>query len=538
MALTLKYSDPQGIYEPAVLVSLGSNVRYGQIALTNNAGVGDAAISQIAIEDPGGILNIVGLRAFDVRETSAPSNNQVIGRFVIYDRKVGRSKERALITGTDRLWTVDLSDYNWHLGARIHVDSDANRHAESAGARLHWLLENAAHINLNDYGHVVYPSHQLDANDFRLQRPINVLADCAVEGGYMFWADFNEAHGRPELFFLDPGGSDYTTDIAVSNVLSDVDSLTVFAPSRDAELNRSPSRIAYGVAVPNKDGFVYVRNDTTGLQFAKIDQVAPMRNVKDARARRIGNKFLADNDEEDDGINFEIIVPRAQVNDVRHGHRMAVRFQHIPGYEDWVGVRVTSRTVIQDADLGDDYYRLDLKASYAGPIDAPPPLATGFLGTVVSGGWPGGGFWTATLEADGVEVLTAAQISPGTLVTFPSPIRASQWRIHLVVNWDTVFMPDVNFNHAVLVGADGTDLFGNGWVVGGTQTTDITSLSTQDFAASGPSTGFSLDGYLNGVAVNGRPTLTVDQTGQWSVHQTDIIANVVSTLHYYWTWTL
>lgn len=369
MSLTLQYSDPRGIDEPAALVSLGSNVRYGKFSVTLSAELGQAAMSTLEIEDPNGAYDLVGLRAFDSRETSAASNNSVIGRFVMQDRVIGRDAERALITGTARLWSVDLTDYNWHLSSRIHTDADAKRPVETAGDRLRWLLTRAAHINLNDYGNVSYPTAEMDAADYRGQRAADLLADCAVESGYNFWCDFNEAHGKPELFFLDPDGTSYEATIAVSNVIGDVDSLTTFFPSMDGEVRRSPSRLTYGVYLAYANGAVYVRNDTVGEQFGTIDQTAPMSNVKTrARALRVANKFLADNDEEDDRLVYEIIVPRAQVNDVRHGQRMSARFQHIPGYESARYVRVVKKSVIQDEALGEDFYRLALEAVPQGPV--------------------------------------------------------------------------------------------------------------------------------------------------------------------------
>ncbi len=302
MSLVVRYSDPRGLEEPTVQVALGSNIRYGTLGLAMSAELGDPAMSTVELDDPGGILNIVGLRALDFRETSAPSNNTVIVRGAIQDREVHRDPSKSSIVGADRIWSVDMTDYNWHLGKRILVDGDANRPAETPGDRIRWLLHQAAHISLNDYGHVTYPTTPtLEPNDYRGQRASDLLADCAVEGQYNFWCDFNEAHGTPELFFHDPNNAadTYAATISISNVLTDVDSTLTFAPSEDATLRRSPSRIAYGVYLPWSNGAVYVRKDSTADQFGGLDQSAPMANVKSAaRATRIANRFLNDNDEE------------------------------------------------------------------------------------------------------------------------------------------------------------------------------------------------------------------------------------------------
>lgn len=354
------------------MTSLPSNVRFGDMALSMSAGVGDPSTSQLPVEDPLGLYDFKGLRAFETRETSAPSNNQIILRGVVQDREVGRSAERALLTGVERLWTIDIQDYNWHLFKRVLVDDDSNRPAESIGDRLRWLINRAAHVNINDYGNVFYPSRQMDANDYRTQRPIDVLNDCCIEDNYSFWCDYNEAHGKPELFFIRPASDDYASAVAVSNLYADADGVTVFFPYRDAKLGRSASRIAFGALVTHADGYEYRRKDSTGEQFGKLDQVAPMSNVKTAaRAGRLAQKFVNDNDEETDVINLQLNVPAAQVNDIRHGHRLNVKFQHLPGYEDYVGMRVLRRTVIQEAAIGEDRYVLDLELT--GPVGGDDP---------------------------------------------------------------------------------------------------------------------------------------------------------------------
>jgi len=369
MALTFRYSDPRGIDEPAASTDLGTDtVRFGTIALAQSADVGEPAVSGLEIDDPNGSWNFAGLRSFYARETSAPSNNQIVWRGVIEDRRVSRAD--SFRTTTARRWSMDLVDYNWNLGKRVLVDADSKRPDETAGDRIRWLLASAAHVNLNDYGHVTYPTDQMEANDYRGQRATDVLADCAVETGYTFFCEYNEAHERPELFFFNPNSTTYTSTLKISNDYTDWDGVITFAPYEDAILTRSPTRIAYGVYLAYANGSVYVRNDTTGEQFAKIDQTAPMSNVKHAaRARRIATHFLNDNDEEDDRITCAIKVPAAQVNDLRAGQRLQVKFTHLPGYESFIYMRVLRRTVIQEEEGGghrgfantEAYYKLELE---------------------------------------------------------------------------------------------------------------------------------------------------------------------------------
>lgn len=380
--LIFRYSDPGGLEAQAAFVSVASNIRFGEVGLALSAEVGDPAMSTIEIDDPGGIYTFAGLRAFYVRENAAASNNQVIGAFTIQDREVRRDAGKSALVAADRIWSMDLTDYNWHLGKRIIPDADAKRPIETAGDRIRWLLHRADTINLNDYGHVTYPSHQMDATDYRGQHAGDVLADCVVEGGYNFWCDFNEAHWKPELFLMDPDSADYYSSLTISNVLTD-NADNCFAPSEDAILRRSPSRIAYGVYLAYANGDVYVRRDATGTAFGYLDQTAPMSNVKTAaRATRVANKFLSDNATETDRIICSIVVPAAQVNDIRQGHLMSVKFSHFPGYESFTPVRVLRRTVSQDPAIGQEFYRIGLELT---PTGSAFPPASDFSGNMFAG---------------------------------------------------------------------------------------------------------------------------------------------------------
>lgn len=421
MPLVFTYSDPGGIEEPAVSVSLSSNsVRFGTLQLAEAASVGEAATSGLEVDDPDGTWDFVGLRQLLVRETSAPSNNQIVLSGIIQDRKV--SRDDSMLTGAARRWSIDLTDYNYHLGKRVFTDADAKRPAETAGDRLRWLLSSAAGISwsMYDLGHVTYPTTNLDATDYRGQRPTDLLADCAVEGGYNFWLGYNEAAGKPELFFMHPGSVEYDSGVTISNDPSEVDDVVGFAPSDDAELTRSPSRIAFGVYLAYAKGSVYVRNQTTGAQFAKVDQTAPMSNVKtEARATRVANRFLAVHDTEEDKISCSIWVPAASVNAVRPGHLVWARFAHFPGYDDTaVPMRVDRRVVAQDPETGayidvDDSeirYRLDLELSEATdyPVDPPAPANCGLA---IGDGWD---IWWNTIGGTKTSSATATfTLTPG-----------------------------------------------------------------------------------------------------------------------------
>lgn len=446
MSLRIRYSDPRGIDEPAVMTSIASNVRYGDLMLTQSAEQGSPSMSTVTIEDPGAGWTFNGLRAMEFAETSAASNNQIIGRFAIADRTVRRSPQHGLITGTDREWAVDMVDYNWHGGKRVLVDSDSKRPAETAGDRVRWLLASAANVNLNDYGNVQYPTNAMDATDYRGQRATDVLNDCAIEPGYLWWVDYNEAHGRPELFFINADSGRNAASIAISNVMADVDGVTTFYPSEDATLRRSASRLAYGVYLAYTNGAVYVRNDAIAQQYGALDQTAPMSNVKTAaRARRVATKFLNDNADESDVITCSITVPAAQVNDIRQGQVVGVRFQHLPGYETATACRVIRRTVIQDVDKGQDWYRLQLEMVPGGQLPFTGPAFVALIGnTDIVPGVSTGFAWTGdSVTAPGwyEEPAVTAYFTPNLVGGYYTSVTCTQdmtVRLSLMMNGNGV----------------------------------------------------------------------------------------------------
>lgn len=411
MSLTLRYE-----FTNNSITSIGSNrIRFGQLALSQSAEVGEPTISQVMWDDPDGEIDLVGFRQFSAVETAAPSNNQHIGRWRLGAKTVTRGP--SFRTGVARRVNADLADYNALLGWRLMMADSAKRPAETASDRLTWLINTR---RAPVYAHPSYcsaPSTAMDAADYRGQRYADVLADIANTTGYNFWCEYDEGRERSELFFMNPGSSSYTSTLSISNDLADVDSVTVFAPSEDAELRRDPSRVTAGAYVAYDGGYVYETRDSTGDQFAYVDQTAPLGNVKSAtKARAIATRYLDDNDEEDDRITCSIIVPAASVNAVRAGHRIPVKFTHFPGYEDYRYCRVLRRTVVQEEELGQDYYRilLDLSPTTAGTSKL---VAAFFNRNETPVTLPSG--WTE------LETIAAATGSTGQITLAYGPVGAS-----------------------------------------------------------------------------------------------------------------
>ena len=79
------------------------------------------------------------------------------------------------------------------------------------------------------------------------------------------------------------------------------------------------------------------------------------RHAGDARATR----YTRDLRNEDDAITCAVIVPNALVHAWVPGHRVSVKFTHLPAYEDWTWMRVAAVTTRQ-LSSGSGLYELAL----------------------------------------------------------------------------------------------------------------------------------------------------------------------------------
>lgn len=339
-------------------------VRLGSISsgLVQRAELGLAGSGVLPVDDPEGALDLLGLQYLRVTEDLAPGDRDVVWYGYIGDQSVerGDSSRASLRTGADRLWTLSLNDFNSILTMRQILSG--KRPAESASARLHWLL-GLSYCPVADYGYVVYPTHAMDACDYTDQTFRDVLADIVAPAALNYWADWDQPHAGIGLWLLDPGGDTWSALARISNVLSDVDGeLPVYRPLYgNARLVRSPSRIASGVSLRFSGGRVYLTNPAVLDTYAYFDHSAPMANVKTtAAAVVLASTFLGQSTKQDDRITTTVRVPAAQVNNIRAGQWIDARFSHLPGYGSYVACRVMSRGVLQDEET-DQLYKLVLE---------------------------------------------------------------------------------------------------------------------------------------------------------------------------------
>lgn len=334
--------------------------------LVEAAESGTFAMSQVQVDDPASELDIVGHHSFRTIETACSWRTLFRGYFADRTVRRGADPTSSLRTGVARVWDCTVIDANAVLQFEVIRGSTGKRPAETDTQRLAWLLGSShkGPIGSSDANVLGYDV-DLDKADYRGLTMADVLADCASASGANFFAAWDEDHDEYRLHYYRPTRSFFSSSLAISNVLSDVDGDTVFAPSADARMMRDPSRVYSGVyyRYGERESAVFEESATVLAAIGHRREVAEgdgsVRTA--ARATAKAQRYLSEAETDLDKVSVTLRkVPPNRVNLIRAGHRVQVRFSHLPGLTSWTWLRVTRRTVAQD---GEDqlHYRIDLE---------------------------------------------------------------------------------------------------------------------------------------------------------------------------------
>ena len=377
MSLTHFYRTDSGD-----ILEITDYVRLYTFETTMQAEEGSHGTSTVTVDDPDGELIIGGHRLFYSMETAATGSNAVTYVGYTADRDVNRGPFR---NGVGRVWDVSLVDVNTVLERRILTSSAANRPAETDVARMQWLF-GTEEADIIDNVTTLFDATggvAMDAVDYRGQRVEDVANDCAnASGKNYFVTNVGTFAGNFFLWYGFSSSELYTSPLRLSNALFDVDETWTFAISEDTKLIRDPSRVYSGVYLTYDGGTansaVYVNSIATANTFALKGRDVQMdgQNIKSlAKATARATRYLADLDTEEDRITTSYRVPAEKVNFLREGMRVPFKATHLPGYEDFVWLRVVSRTVKQDSE---EYYWVTLELSADDPQSAAPVGGTAF----------------------------------------------------------------------------------------------------------------------------------------------------------------
>jgi hypothetical protein len=366
------------------LEEITHRMRKYALTVTERAEEGQPASSTVLIDDPDGDFEIVGHRIFGIIEDEVPGENKTIFGGYTYDQTIRRGDTHR--TGAAREWEVRLVDVNTVLSRRMLTedDDDADRPAETDIERLEWLISIHATELIDDtrYLDSTLPV-DMDAVNYDDQMVDDVtrqLTRTSLKNLYItYFTDGPDPNTDTvfSLVYMYDSSEEYSSDVKISNVLSDIDygaePRTVFEASVDSELTRDPSRIRSKIRIPYDGGKVTDELTSTRDEFARLDGVMPEINVKsEAKALAEAGKMLVQLSTQEDVITTSIYVPNSQVNDIRPGMRVEVKFSHFPGYEDWTWARVMQRTVSNEE--SEFQYKLTLELAIGPPAPPAPVL--------------------------------------------------------------------------------------------------------------------------------------------------------------------
>ena len=353
---------------------LAFGVKPSRVDITARADMGEASFAGVDFEDAGAALTTVGHRPFVITETAC--SQPVLFTGWTTERGIGRSVPDALLTGPDqRLHDLTAVDINNAFMYRVIAGTDGNRPEEPWADRLTWILESDYLDDAisNSQAFVVTNTTSMDAADYRGSPPSAVFDDLSdrsggVYGYFLFWDPAEEAI---TLFFDRDNEYIAHSTISISNVLSDVDSTTCFAPSSDALLHREPDQVYSEVVVEYTGGKVFRRNDATAAAFIRRGTTIQRPYTKRAStANSQGDAWLAAHANEVDRITVSITVPSTAVGLIQAGQSMDVRFSHMPGYESGALMRIISYSPKPSNDVA-DYYIVALELVAPRPVPAP-----------------------------------------------------------------------------------------------------------------------------------------------------------------------
>lgn len=301
---------------------LAGSIRKESVELVTSASQGEVGQGRFIIDDPDGTIATTGWKDVEVAEDTT----RIFTGFV-HGRRVHRGPEHIARGREITVTTMDGND----LLRRLVIHDTKKRPAETVNARIAWLLTELARVGVSDYGRVQSSGVLLDADkSIKGRYPVDVLAPIAKAISFNYYVRWNADEGGWELVFREPSEED-TCTLAISNVLTDVDGVTTFAPWQEAELSVDPEHVYSGTYSTHDKGNVYLRRASTAAAFTDRDGITEDMSIrKDSTARRDARRFLDESNSEEQTLESVVIkVPPTQVGLVEAGMRISTRMQHM-----------------------------------------------------------------------------------------------------------------------------------------------------------------------------------------------------------------
>lgn len=324
-----------------------SVVRGEDWVLVEQAERASVGIGGLTIDDTA-TITINPWAEVEVSESLATPNRMFTGYTA--ERSISRGTEAV---GNDRTWDVTLVDKNACLDF-IALDADqANRPAETDRARVNWVRSRPAvtsHGILNDQTYQSQPNPvNLDATDHQLSYPRGVVEECGQASGNNFFV--YSPGSNSYLAYFDSEAAILDAQLRISTLNTDYNptgSPPTFPPS-NLRYRLDPSNLYSRAHFKWSGGIVHRSQSGTSTfeaQYGRHDVVIVDNGVKTIdKARNKADRYLlAARQEKVTLEQVQIILPAANVNDIRAGHRVQVKASHL-GIGSFTYFRVTRREI-------------------------------------------------------------------------------------------------------------------------------------------------------------------------------------------------
>lgn len=342
------------------------------------ADMGETATGAFTVEDDAAALTLIGYQPVTISESACSQPRLFTGW--TFERGYQRDPENAILTGVARTHDVSIVDVNACFGFRQITRTGTgggNRPAETWAERLTWILESEYLSDWisSDQSFVVTNTSAMDATDYRSSYPSAVLQDLSDRSGnaYDYFAFWDPAAQEVRLFFDNDVASIGDSVLRISNVKSDEDGLTTFGPDKLAKLQRESDQVYSDVCVNYADGTLKLyrsRPSTYATFVRRSTQIDRPYTRSAATATLQADAWLDKHSVETDRVTCTIRVPASRVGLVQAGQRLQFKAPHMPGYSDFVWMRVVMCTP-KPANEAATHYDVALELVYR-PAPATP----------------------------------------------------------------------------------------------------------------------------------------------------------------------
>jgi hypothetical protein len=368
----------------------GTQVAVSSIRLTANGNQSIVAATgangqlqqgSVALDDPSGALSVQGWQKLIVDEpdcTTAPH--------LLWGYTADQTYQRGpYLTSAGRTIDVTVNDPNVLLTMGLFGQGSANRPSETDGARIAWLLAQTQIAGqITDHGLVNASGATLDATNYANLGPADVLNDAANATGRIFFVYIDQATNTLGLYYDTPIATAFTSTLTLSNVLSDIsfdshgEPTGTCLPCYSATMASNPSSIYCELL------FIYAGNqrliahnqtthDTYFSHFPagvhRAIQVQNARVGKATTAQSYATRYLEHYSVEERNVRGTYRVKSSQVGLVQPGHRIGMRFTHLPALSTQQYYRIET-LAIAPTDGDNTHYDVTFDASVHG-LDTP-----------------------------------------------------------------------------------------------------------------------------------------------------------------------